>query len=158
MLYCCAPWAPVPYCAVRAPKNGAVYERGVGAGMVITQSTGNAPPRRTADTLHAAGEPDLPDVVVYAGGALFLAAAGGVVFPSCSRGWAAGGAVPVKIAAGTAAAAVTMRTTVAILSRVAGAAAHGASVADVLADGGPDYRRGTRLTTCSSDLCHGFHL
>ena len=48
---------------------------------------GNAPPRRTSDTLRAAGEPDLLlNVVVYAGVALFLAAAGGVVFPSCSRG------------------------------------------------------------------------
>ena len=87
---------------------------------------GNAPPRRTADTLRAAGEPDLlPDVVVvYAGSALFLAAAGGVVFPSCSRGWAAGGAVPavvtVEITAGTvAAAAVAMRTTVATSPRAA---------------------------------------
>ena len=73
---------------------------------------GNAPPRRTADTLRAAGEPDLPDVVVYADGALLLAAAGEVVFPSCSRSWAAGGTVPVKIAAAVAAAtlaAVAMR-------------------------------------------------
>ena len=119
---------------------------------------GNASPRRTADTLRAAGEPDLSDVVVYAEGALFLAAAGGVVFPSCSRGWAAGGAVPVKIAAGTAAAAVAMRTTVATSSRVAGAAAHGASVADVLADGGHDNPRGAHLTACPAGLCHGFHL
>ena len=60
---------------------------------------GNAPPHRTADTLRAAGEPYvLLDVVVYAGGALFLAGAGGVVFPSCSRGWAGGDAVAVKIA------------------------------------------------------------
>ena len=59
---------------------------------------GNAPPRRTAGTLRAAGEPDiLPDVVVYPGGALFLAAAGGVVFFSCSRGWAASGAVPAAV-------------------------------------------------------------
>ena len=35
MLYCCAVWAPVPYCAVRAPENGAVY-CSAGAGMVIT--------------------------------------------------------------------------------------------------------------------------
>ena len=69
---------------------------------------GNAPPRRTADTLRAAGEPVLPDVVVYADGALLLAAAGGVVFPSCSRGWAAGGTVPVKIAAAGAAAALAV--------------------------------------------------
>ena len=119
---------------------------------------GNAPPRRTADTLRAAADPDLPDVVVYAGGALFLAAAGGVVFPSCSRGWTAGGAVPVKIAAGTAAAAVAMCTTVATSLRVAGAAAHGASGADVLADGGLDHCRGARLTACPAGLCHGFHL
>ena len=96
--------------------------------------------------------------MVYAGDALFLAAAGGVVFPSCSRGWAGGGAVLVKIAAGTAAAAVAMRTTVATSPRVAGAAAHRASVADVLADGGPDHRRGARLTACPAGPCHGFHL
>ena len=121
---------------------------------------GNAPPCRTADTLRAAGEPDLlPDVVVYAGDALFLAATGGVVFPSCSRDWAAGGAVPVKIAAGTAAAAaVAMRTTVATSPRVAGAAAYGASAADVLADSGPDHRRGARLRACPADLVHGLHL
>ena len=66
----------------------------------------------------------------------------------------------MKIAAGTAAAvAVVMRTTVATSPRVAGAvAAHGASVADVLAGGGPDHRRGARLTTCPAGLCHGFHL
>ena len=121
---------------------------------------GNAPPRRTPDTLRAAGEPDLlPDVVVYAGGALFLAAAGGVVFSGCSRSWAAGGAVPVKTAADTAAAAaVAMRTTVATSPRVAGAAAYGASAADVLADGGPDHRRGARLRACPADLVHGLHL
>ena len=119
---------------------------------------GNAPPCRTADTVRAAGEPDvLPDVVVCAGDAIFLAAAAGVVFPSCSRGWAAGGAVLVKMAAGAAAAAVAMRTTVVTLPRVAGAAA-GASVAGVLVDGGPDHRRGARLTACPSGLCHGFHL
>ena len=120
---------------------------------------GNAPPCRTADTLRAAGEPDvLPDVVVHAGDALFLAAAGWVVFPSCSRGWAAGGVVLVKIAAGTAAAAAAaMRTTVAKSPLVAGGAG-GASVADVLADGGPDHRRVARLTPCPSGLCHGFHL
>ena len=119
---------------------------------------GNAPPRCTADTLRAAGEPDLPDVVVYAGGALFLAAAGGVVFPSCSRGWAVGGAVPVKIAAGAGAAVVVMRTTVATSPRMAGAAAHGASAADFLADGGPDHRCGARLSACPASLVHGFHL
>ena len=124
---------------------------------------GNAPPRRTADTLRAAGEPDLlPDVVVYAGGALFLAAAGGVVFPSYSRGWAAGGAVPavvaVGITAGTAAAAAAMRTAVATSPRVTGAAAHGASAADVLVDGSPDHRRGARLRACPADLVHGLHL
>ena len=128
---------------------------------------GNIPPCRTADTLRAAGEPDLlPDVVVYAGGALFLAAAGGVVFPSCSRGWADGGAIPtvvtVEMAAGTAAAAAAaaaaMRTTVAISPRVAGATAHGASAADVLADGGHDHRRGARLSAYPADLVHGLHL
>ena len=31
---------PVPYCAARAPENGAAYEYGVGAGMAITQSAG----------------------------------------------------------------------------------------------------------------------
>ena len=121
---------------------------------------GNAPPRRTADILRAVGEPNLlPDVVVYAGGALFLAAAGGVVFSSCSRGWAAGVAVPavviVEIAAGTA---VAMRTTFATSPRVAGAAAHGASAADVLADGGHDHRRGARLSACPAELVHGLHL
>ena len=121
---------------------------------------GNAPPCHTAYTLRAAGEPDVLGVVC-AGDALFLAAAGGVVFPSCSRGWAAGGAVLVKMAAGTAAAAaVAMRTTVVTSSRVAGAAAAvgGASVADVLADGGPHHRRGARLAACPFCLCHGFHL
>ena len=123
----------------------------------------NASPCHTAYTLRAAGEPDvLPDVVVCAGDALFLAAAGGVVFPSCSRGWAAGGAVLVKMAAGNAAAAaaaVPMRTTVVTSPRVAAAAAAiaGASVADVLADGGPHHRRGARLTACPFCLCHGFH-
>ena len=125
---------------------------------------GNAPPRCTADTLRAAGEHDLlPYVMVYAGGALFLAAAGGVVFPSCSRSWAAGGAVPaavtVEMVAGTAAAAaVTMRTTVATSPRVASAAAHGASASDVLVGGGPDHRRGARLRACTADLVHGLHL
>ena len=123
---------------------------------------GNAPPCHTADTLRAAGKLDvLPDVVVCAGDVLFLAAAGGVVFPSCSRGWAAGGAVLVKMAAGTAAAAaVALRTTVVTSPRVAAAAAAvaGASVADVLADGGPHHRRGARLTTCPFCNCHGFPL
>ena len=122
---------------------------------------GNAPPCHTADTLRAAGEPDvLPDVVVCAGNALFLAVAGWVVFPSCSRGWAAGVAVLVKMAVGTAAAAVAMRTIVVTSPRVAGAAAAvaGASVADALADGGPHHRRGARLTACPFCLCHGFHL
>ena len=123
----------------------------------------NAPPCHAAYTLRAAGEPDVPpDVLVCAGDALFLAAAGGVVFPSCSRGWAAGGAVLVKMAAGTAAAAaaVAMRTTVVTSPEVAGAdaAVAGASVADALADGGPHHRRGARLTACPFCLCHGFHL
>ena len=106
--------------------------------------------------------------MVYAGGALFLATADGVVFPSCSRGWAAGGAVPAdpavvtaEIAAGTAAAAAAaaaMRTTVATSPRVAGAAAHGASAADVLDDDGHDHRRGARLSACPADLVHGIHL
>ena len=123
---------------------------------------GNAPPCHTAYTLRADGEPDvLPDVVVCAGDALFLTAAGGGVFPSCSRGCATGGAVLVKMAAGTAAAAaVAMRTTVVTSPRVAGAGAAvaGASVADILADGGPRHRRGARLTACPFCLCHGFHL
>ena len=121
---------------------------------------GNALPCHTAYTLRAAGEPDvLPDGVVYAGDALFLAAAGGVVFSSCFRGWAGSGVVLVKMAAGTAAAAaVAMRTTVVTSPRVAGAAAAGTSVADVLADGGPHHRRGARLTACPFCLCHGFHL
>ena len=123
---------------------------------------GNALPCHTAYTLRAAGEPDvLPDGVVCAGDALFLAAAGVVVFPSCSRVWAAGGEVLVKMAAGTAApAAVAMRTTVVKSPRVAGAAAAVAVDAsvDVLADDGPHHRRGVRLTACPFCLCHGFHL
>ena len=123
---------------------------------------GNAPPCHTAYTLRAAGEPDvLPDGVVCAGDALFLAAAGGVVFPSCSRGWAAGGAVLVKMAAGTAAAAAdAMRTTVVTSPRVAGASAAvaAASVTDVLVDGGPHHPSGARLTACPFCLCHEFHL
>ena len=125
----------------------------------------NASPRRTADTLRAAaGEPDLlPDVVVYAAGALFLAAAGGEVSPRCSRGWAPGGAVPsavtVEMAAGTAAAAaVAMRTTAATSPRVAGAASHGASAADVLAHGGHGHRRGARLSAFPAHLVHGLYL
>ena len=102
----------------------------------------------------------LPDVVIYAGGALFLAAVDGVVFPSCSRGWTADGAVPAvataEVAAGTAAAA--MRATVATSPRVAGAAAQGSSTADVLADCGHDHRRGARLSACPADLVHGLHL
>ena len=143
MLYCCAAWAPVPYWRDGLLKM-VPYIVALVRGMVITQS---------------AGEPDvLPDVVVCADDALFLAAAGGVVFPSCSRGWAGGGVVLVKMAADTAAAAaVAMRTTVATSPLVAGAAA-GASVADVLADGGPDHRRGAHLTACPSGLCHGFHF
>ena len=27
-----------------------------------------------------------------------------------------------------------------------------------IADGGPDHRRGARLTACPAGLCHGFHL
>ena len=97
--------------------------------------------------MRAAGEPDvLPDVVVYADDVLSLAAADGVVVPSCSRGWAAGGAVAMRaivatspLAAAAAAAAVAMRTSVVTSPLVAAAAAAavagGASV-DVLADGG----------------------
>ena len=123
---------------------------------------GNALPCHTAYTLRAAGVPDvLPDGGVCAGDTLFLAAAGVAVFPSCSRGWAAGGVVLVKMAAGTAAdAAVSMRRTVVTSPRVAGAGATvavGASV-DVLADDGPHHRRGARLTACLFYLCHGFHL
>ena len=104
--------------------------------------------------------------MVYADDALFLAAADGVVVPSCSRGWAAGGAVAMRAIVATsplvaaAAAAVAMRTTVVASSRVAGAgagAAGGASV-DVLVDDGPDHRRGARLTACPFCLCLGFHL
>ena len=124
---------------------------------------GNALPCHTAYTLRAAGEPDvLPDGVVCAGDALLLAAAGVMVFPSCSRGWAAGGAALMKMAAGTAAAAaVAMRTTVVTSPRVAGAGAAvaaGASVADVLADDGSHHRRGARLTAFPFCLYHGFHL
>ena len=77
----------------------------------------------------------------------FLAAVGGVVFASCSRGWAADGTVPAvvtaEIAAGTAAAAAAaaaaaMRAAVATSPRVADAAAQGASTVDALADCGHD--------------------
>ena len=65
----------------------------------------------------------------------------------------------MKIAAGTAAAAAVARgTTVVTSPRVAGAAAHGASAADVLGDGGPDHRRGARLCVYPADLVHGLHL
>ena len=102
----------------------------------------------------------LPDVVMYAGGALFLAAVGGVVFPSCSRGWAAEGAVPVVVTAeiAAAAAAPSMRTTVVTSRHVAGAAAQGASAVDAPADCGHDRRRGARLSVCPADLVHGLHL
>ena len=118
----------------------------------------------------------LPDVLISAGDALFLAAVGEVVFPSCSRGWAADGevlspscsrgwttdtAVPVVVAAEivAAAAAAAMRATVVASPRVAGAAARGASVADVLAaDYGHDHRRGARLSACLAGLVHGLHV
>ena len=149
---------------------------------------GNVPPCRIADTLRAAGEPDvLPDVAVYADDVLSLAAADGVVVPSCSRGWAAGGAVamraivatsplvaaaaaaavamraivatlPLVAAAAAAAVAVAMRTTVVASPRVAGAGAAGGASVDVLVDDGPDHRRGARLTACPFCLCLGFHL
>ena len=101
--------------------------------------------------------------MIYADGSLFLAAAGGVVFPSFSRGWAAGGTVPAVVtaenAASTAAAATAaMRATVATSPRVAGAAAHGTSAADVLADGGHDHRCDALLSACPADLIHGLHL
>ena len=94
----------------------------------------------------------LPDVVISAGEALFLAAVGEVVFPSCSRGWAAdgevfspscsrdwtaGAAVPAVVtaeiaagaagAAGAAAGAAAMRAAVVASPRTAGAAARGQS-------------------------------
>ena len=102
--------------------------------------------------------------MIYAGGALFLAAAGGVVFFNCSRGLAASGAVPAvvtaEIAAGAAGAAggATMRATVATSPWVAGAAAQGVSAADVLVDYGHDHRRGARLSACLADLVHELHL
>ena len=124
----------------------------------------NAPPRRTADTWRAAGDAHLlPDVVIYAGGALFLAAVGGVVFPSCSRGWSTDGAVSAVVTAGIAAGAAgagaaAMRATVTTSPRVAGAVSQGASAADVPADCGHDHRRGARLSACPADLVHGLHL
>ena len=137
--------------------------------------------------MRAAGEPDvLPDVAVYADDVLSLAAADGVVVPSCSRGWAAGGAVAMRgivatsplvaaaaavamraivatsplvaAAAAAAAVAVAMRTTVVASPRVAAAAAAGGASVDVLVDDGPDHRRGARLTACPFCLCLGFHL
>ena len=94
----------------------------------------------------------LPDVVISAGEALFLAAVGEVVFPSCSRGWAvdgevfspscsrdwtAGAAVPAVVtaeiaagavaAAAAAAAAAAMWAAIVASPRTAGAAARGQS-------------------------------
>ena len=92
------------------------------------------------------------------------AADGEAFSPSCSRGWTAGAAVPAivtaEIAAGAdAGAGVAMRATVVASPRVAGAAARGASAADVLAaDCGPDHRRGARLSACLAGLVHGLHL
>ena len=92
------------------------------------------------------------------------AADGEVFSPSCSRGWTADAAVPAivtaEIAAGAGAGAgVAMRATVVASPRVAGAAARGASAADVLAaDCGPDHRRGSRLSACLAGLVHGLHL
>ena len=111
--------------------------------------------------------------MISAGDALFLAAVGEVVFPSCSRDWAADGevrspscsrgwttdtAVPAVVAAEIAAAAA-MRATVVASPRVAGAAARGASAADVLAaDYGHDHRRGAHLSACLDGLVHGLHV
>ena len=121
----------------------------------------------------------LPDVVISAGDALFLPAVGEVVFPNCSRGWAADGevfspscsrgwtadaAVPAVVtteiaAAATAAAAAAMRTTVVASPRVAGAVSRGASAANALAaDCGHDHRRGARLSACLAGLVLGLHL
>ena len=117
--------------------------------------------------------------MISAGDALFLAAVGEVVFPSCSRGWAADGevfspscsrgwtadaAVPAvvtaEIAAGAGAGAgAAMRATVGASPRVAGAAARDESAANVLAvDCGHDNRRGARLSACLAGLVHGLHL
>ena len=98
----------------------------------------------------------LPDVVISAGEALFLATVGEVVFPSCSRGWAADGevfspscsrgwtaravvpaVVTAEIAAGAGAGAA-MRAIVVAATRVAGAAA--------------------RLSACLAGLVHELHL
>ena len=122
---------------------------------------------------------DLPlDVVISAGDALFLATVRDVVFPSCSRGWVAddevfspscsrgwtadatvSAVVTAEIAAGAAGAATAMRVTVVASPRVAGAAARGASAADVLAaDCGHDHRHGARLSAYLAGLVHGLHL
>ena len=98
----------------------------------------------------------LPDVVISAGEALFLAAVGEVAFPSfsggwaadgevfsssCSRDWIAGAAVPAVVtaeiaagaagaaagAAGAAGGAAAMRAAVVASPRTAGAAARGQS-------------------------------
>ena len=88
-LQCCTAWHGLRY---RTARHGLLkvvpcMNMALLRAWLSRSLRGNSPPRRTADTLHAAGGPDLlPDVVVYAGGALFLAAAGGVVFPTCSRG------------------------------------------------------------------------
>ena len=123
---------------------------------------------------------DLPhDVVISADDVLFLATVGEVVFPSCSRGWAADGevlfpscsrgwtadvAVPAvvtaEIAAGAAGAGATaMRATVVASPWVAGTAARSVSAADVLAaDCDHDRCRGARLSACLAGLAHGLHL
>ena len=88
------------------------------------------------------------------------AADGEVFSPKCSRGWTDGAAVPAdvttKIAAGAGAgAAAAMRAIVAASPQAAGAAARGASAADVLAaDCGHDHHRGA----CLAGLVHGLHL
>ena len=136
---------------------------------------GIAPHRHTADTWRAAGVTDLPDVVISANNVLFLAAVWEVVFPSCSRGWAADDevlspscsrgwtanvAVPAVVTAEIAfRAAAAIRETVVTSPRVAGAAAQGAPAADVLAaDYGHDHRCGARLSPCLAGLVHGLHL
>ena len=160
-LWCCPAVRHGPrYCTARDELLKRVpYTVALVRAWLSRSLPGNALPCHTAYTLRAAGEPDvLPDGVVCAGDALFLAAAGVVVFPSCSRGWAAGVAVLVKTAADTAAAAaaaVAMRTTVVKSPRVAGAAAAVAVDAsvDVLADDAPHHRRGARLTACPFYIC-----
>ena len=126
------------------------------------QSAGNALPCRTADTWRAASVTDLPpDVVVSAGDVLFLAAVREVVFHSCFRGWAGGGEVlfPSCFRGWTADAAAPAVATVMASSRVAGAAARGASAADVLGtDCGHDHHRDARLSACLASLVHGLHL